>query len=62
MQGVFGAIGRGIRYFGLGWLVKRYGERATDLWQQHRLKAFLLGTAIIIGLWAFGRVATRWLP
>ncbi len=55
------AIGRGIRYYGLGWLVKRYGQRAADFWQQHRLKASLLGTALILALWALSHLASQWL-
>jgi membrane protein YqaA with SNARE-associated domain len=37
------AIGRGIRYFGQGWLAVLYGEAAVELVRQH-------GTAVGIGL------------
>lgn len=37
------AIGRGIRYFGQGWLAVMYGEAAVDLVREH-------GTAVGIGL------------
>lgn len=42
-------IARGIRYYGLAWLVYRFGERARDLWQQHAVLTSLAAAAIVIG-------------
>lgn len=50
-------LARGIRYFGLAWLVFVFGKQAENLWQNHRLSVGL-GLAIIVGaLWAL----TQWL-
>lgn len=50
-------LARGIRYFGLAWLVYLFGEQAENLWQNYRLSVGL-GLAIIVGaLWAL----TQWL-
>jgi len=32
-------LARGIRYYGLAWLVARFGERARRLWEDHALLA-----------------------
>ena len=40
-------IARGIRYFGLGWLVKHYGSQAKALWKEHRVAASLVAAAAI---------------
>ncbi|MFN2354894.1 MAG: YqaA family protein [Desulfopila sp.] len=50
-------LARGIRYFGLAWLVFVFGEQAENLWQNYRFSVGL-GLAIIVGvLWAL----TQWL-
>lgn len=38
-------IARGIRYFGLAWLVYRFGSRVIHLWKRH---AFI--TSLVAGL------------
>ncbi len=47
-------IARGIRYFGLAWLVCRFGERVEDLWHRHALLTSLVAgiafTAIALAL------------
>ncbi|HEY7886033.1 MAG TPA: VTT domain-containing protein [Cellvibrionaceae bacterium] len=41
-------IARGIRYYGLAWLVHRFGSRAEELWQRHALITSLVaGTGIL---------------
>ncbi|WMC11448.1 VTT domain-containing protein [Oceanimonas pelagia] len=50
-------IGRGIRYFGLAWLVRLTGERALALWRRH---ARALGFALL-GLGVLGYGLSRWL-
>ncbi|MDP5290791.1 VTT domain-containing protein [Oceanimonas sp. CHS3-5] len=51
------AIGRGIRYFGLAWLVRLTGERALALWRRHARK---LGM-VLLGLALLGYGLSRWL-
>jgi membrane protein YqaA with SNARE-associated domain len=46
-------IGRGIRYFGQGYLAVRYGERAVDLVRQHGAR---VGFALAAGVLATGLV------
>lgn len=50
------AIGRGIRYFGLGWLVQHYGENAAAAWKKHRLRTALIAGGIVIFLWLLSTV------
>ncbi len=41
-------ISRGIRYFGLAWLVNRFGSRVEDMWQRHALRTSLIGGSIVL--------------
>lgn len=50
-------ISRGIRYYGLAWLVNRFGGRAEELWQRHALTTSL---AIGGGVVAFS-LTMQWL-
>ncbi len=50
-------LARGIRYFGLAWLVYAFGEQAEKLWDNHRLIAGLALVLIVGALWAL----TQWL-
>ena len=43
-------IARGIRYYGLAWLVYRFGDRAQQLWQKHAVLTSLAAAAIVIGV------------
>ncbi|MGE3275441.1 MAG: YqaA family protein [Vicinamibacterales bacterium] len=45
-------IGRGIRYFGEGWLAVRFGDQAVDLVKEHGVEAglALAGLALVLGL------------
>lgn len=43
-------IARGIRYYGLGWLVLRFGSQAEDLWRRHALATSLGAAGIVVGL------------
>lgn len=55
------AIARGIRYFGLAWLVKRYGERTLELWRNHRVSGTFIAAGVVVLLWLIGRVVANWL-
>jgi membrane protein YqaA with SNARE-associated domain len=44
-------IARGIRYYGLAWLVYRFGDAAQRLWERHALAAALGAAAIVIGVY-----------
>lgn len=50
-------ISRGIRYYGLAWLVWRFGNRVEDLWQRHALTTSLAIGAGVLAL----SLALRWL-
>lgn len=41
-------IARGLRYYGLAWLVYRFGDRAEALWQRHAIVTSLAGAAIVV--------------
>jgi membrane protein YqaA with SNARE-associated domain len=43
-------IARGIRYYGLAWLILRFGRRAEDLWRRHAVTASLAAAAILIAI------------
>ncbi len=43
-------IARGIRYYGLAWLVSRYGEHAERMWKKNGLLTTLAAGLIIIGV------------
>lgn len=49
-------IARGIRYYGLAWLVLHFGTRAEDLWRRHALLTSLGAAGIVIGI-SFGMQA-----
>lgn len=52
-------IARGIRYFGLAWLVARFGDRAKRLWQRHALATSLAAAAVVAALYLAGRIIWR---
>ncbi|MFN2361632.1 MAG: YqaA family protein [Marinobacter sp.] len=41
-------IARGLRYYGLAWLILRFGSRAEEVWRRHAVPASLAGAAVII--------------
>ena len=43
-------IARGIRYYGLAWLVYRYSDRAEELWRRHAVISTLVVAAVVVGL------------
>ena len=45
------AISRIIRYFGIAWLVLRYGDQTEALFRQYQWKAVTVLSGIIIVLW-----------
>jgi membrane protein YqaA with SNARE-associated domain len=44
-------LARGIRYFGLAWLVQRYGDKAKEMWAKHALATSLIAVIVIIGFY-----------
>ena len=42
-------IARGVRYYGLAWLVYQFGERAQVLWQRHAVLASLGAAVVVVG-------------
>ncbi|TCO78539.1 YqaA family protein [Chromatocurvus halotolerans] len=43
-------VARGIRYFGLAWLILRFGERAEEVWRQHALTTSLALAGALIAI------------
>jgi len=43
-------IARGIRYFGLAWLVKKFGEKSHELWQRHAVLVSVSVGAIVLAV------------
>ncbi len=54
-------LARGIRYFGLAWLVYAFGEKAERLWECHRLSAALALALIVVAIWALTQWASSFL-
>lgn len=52
-------LARGLRYFGLAWLVGRYGERAEALWRSHKLMACGIAMVVLLLLYFLGRLVQR---
>ena len=48
-------IARGIRYYGLAWLVRKFGDDARRIWDDHALLASLIAGAIILVLYLAGQ-------
>ena len=42
-------IARGIRYFGLAWLVWKFGPRVETLWRRHALVTSLAAGVLVLG-------------
>ena len=54
-------IARGIRYYGLAWLVLRFGSRVERMWRRHALATSLAAGGVVLALalgmqWLAGRV------
>ena len=54
-------LARGIRYFGLAWLVYRFGDKAREMWDRHALVTIVGGGLVIIAFslamqWIAGKV------
>lgn len=45
-------VARGVRYFGLAWLVYQYGDRVQQMWQEHALKTSLIAGGVVAALYA----------
>ncbi|NYS62220.1 YqaA family protein [Vreelandella salicampi] len=41
-------MARGLRYFGLAWLVHRFGNRVIVLWKRHALLTSLIGGVVVL--------------
>lgn len=44
-------IARGVRYYGLAWLVQRFGEQAGDLWKRHALATAVAAACILVAIY-----------
>lgn len=49
------AIARGLRYYGLAALVKRFGPAALGQWRRHKLRASLVAAVLLLGLWGLAQ-------
>lgn len=52
-------IARALRYYGLAWLVARFGRRARNVWQRHAVLASLGAAAIVAALYFAGQYAAK---
>ena len=43
-------MARGVRYFGLAWLVHRFGHRVLVLWKRHALVTSLVAGVVVLVL------------
>ncbi|MEQ8260807.1 MAG: VTT domain-containing protein [Alcanivorax sp.] len=43
-------IARGIRYYGLAWLVKRFGPEVERMWRRHALVTSLVAGLVVLGV------------
>jgi membrane protein YqaA with SNARE-associated domain len=50
-------IARGIRYYGLAWLVKRFGPEVERMWRRHALVTSLVAGLVVLGV----ALGMRWL-
>lgn len=41
-------LARGVRYFGLAWLVHHFGHRVEEMWKQHALMTSLVGGMVVL--------------
>lgn len=48
-------VARGMRYYGLGWLVLRFGRPAQRLWERHALTASLGAAALVLAVYLGAR-------
>ncbi len=49
-------IARGIRYFGLAWLVHAFGENTQRIWDRHRYAAICIFALIVTIIWALTKL------
>ena len=52
-------LARGIRYFGLAFLVQRYGREAKAMWQKHAVMTSVGAGAAVLGIALFTRVESQ---
>ncbi|WP_020210963.1 YqaA family protein [Gilvimarinus chinensis] len=45
-------IARGVRYFGLAWLVMKYGQKVQHMWQRNATKTGMVAGLVVVGLYA----------
>ncbi|UXZ55944.1 VTT domain-containing protein [Halomonas sp. 7T] len=51
-------IARGLRYYGIAWLVHRFGHRVETMWKRHALKTSLaLGIVVLVAAVGFQTLA-----
>ncbi|MEX2641951.1 MAG: VTT domain-containing protein [Acetobacterales bacterium] len=44
-------VARGIRYYGLGWLVRAFGPGALRMWRDHKITATAVAVIVLAVLW-----------
>jgi membrane protein YqaA with SNARE-associated domain len=44
------AIARGVRYYGLAWLVARFGERIAEAWRRHAVVTSVVAAVAIVAI------------
>lgn len=52
-------VSRGIRYYGLGLLVWKFGDRAQSLVQRHKRASAIAVTAVVAAAWGLGWLMNR---
>ncbi|MGB3222716.1 MAG: VTT domain-containing protein [Desulforhopalus sp.] len=52
-------IARGIRYFGLAWLVHTFGEQTEKLWHRHRYTTIFAFALVIASIWVLAKFLLR---
>lgn len=52
---VAATLARGLRYYGLAFLVKQYGDDALEMWQHNKLKASAISVLILVAIYGVGR-------
>lgn len=54
-------LSRATRYYGIAWLVLRFGERAEELFHRHKTLFAAIATTIAVAFWALTASAQRFL-
>lgn len=52
---VAATLARGVRYFGLAWLVLHYGDDGERVWKENKLKFSLIAVLVLAVIYGLGR-------